>query len=361
MVKVKAPGLSALFLNFSILMFFGAILVFAVPFRDFFVELEGEVQSEVAESAGRSLQMTTSRAMEREWQSLQAAAGLVDLSDADRTRDLANAILVASDAVAWVGVADRSGHVIAASSGQREGEDVSMHRWYREGIVRGTVGSVQTPSLSGQPDAAPGLINMSVPLVDEFGVSRGVLVYSIRIEWLVQYLGEAAEVLGVDFQLRDERGTVVAERLDHVGDDMPANLESLVSLGQEFFRVSRSGASSSSILAVFPEVLVGDAPQFGWALVVRVPAVSPVGDAFGFIGIFRTSVAVLFVLTFAASAVFAALVLHPIERLARDAKAISDGGDIYPVESFTTRESSKLSYALGAMQPILVPSRTRRS
>ncbi|MBF9032497.1 hypothetical protein HKCCE3408_19030 [Rhodobacterales bacterium HKCCE3408] len=352
-MKIKTPGLSALFMNFSLLMFFGAVIVMAFPFRDYFVELEEEVQSEVASSAGRSLQLATSRAVEREWQSLLAAAQLIDISDVEATRSLADAIVDSSDAIGWVGIANRTGRVVAGSSGLREGEDVSMRRWYREGSISSSVGNVYTPSASNVPNAASGLINISTPIIDQFGVARGVVVYSLRIEWLLSYLDEAAGVLDVDYQLRDDRGIIVAEQTNRVGLPMPNNIESLIRLRQEFVRVSYSAHNTISILAIYPDVMVGDVPSFNWTLVVRVPAVASIGDVPGFVSVFRNSLAALFVLTFAGCAIFAALVLHPIERLARDARTISDGGDIYPLESHTSRESSRLSYALGAMQPRL--------
>lgn len=349
------PKLSTTLIGSAIAAFVLALVAVSLPIRTHVGVFERNVQSEGVIRAGRALQLATSRAVEREWDSLNAVARQVSVDDVRQMRGFADAVVRASDGIAWVGVASRSGTVLAGTDRLREGEDVSSRRWFREGLDGGSVGSVFVPESADSPGAAAGLINMSVPVFDSYGTAAGVVAYSMRIDWLTGYMSAAARELGLDFAVRAADGSIVTELGDQIGAPFDRNIADLATVGHNLTRyVSGSGDVPAHVTGVFPNLLAGDLPPFGWDLIVRVPALQGQASLVSFMRKISWSVAGLFLALTIATVVYTLYFIRPIEQLARTAAEIARGEDVYPRENMSSRESVTLSSALAMIQTKLM-------
>ncbi|MGR3272511.1 hypothetical protein [Thalassococcus profundi] len=96
-----------------------------------------------AQSGATALSMVFSNALHREWESLQAVAENVDVSSPASMKSFADAVTEASNRVAWAGVANLHGKVVAGSNRIMEGSDVSEEGWFRKALKGPTVGQIE--------------------------------------------------------------------------------------------------------------------------------------------------------------------------------------------------------------------------
>ncbi|QQA44016.1 cache domain-containing protein [Pelagovum pacificum] len=353
------PKLSITLINFSVVAFVAALAIVFLPVRNYVSEHEYQSQTLVAERAGQALQVAVSRAVEREWRSMSAVARQLDIEDQEGMRNFADTVIRASDAVAWVGVASDDGLIIAGTGGEREGEDVSLRRWFREGLTGGSVGNTFLPDQSDVPGSNSGLVNMSVPVVDDFGNSVGVVVYSLKIAWLTSYMAETADELDVDFMVKSDDGVIVAEYNPILDVEIDRDVSSLSSLGHPITRVLTERNGPPAVVSVIPDLLTAEGmPHFNWNLVVRVPALNGGTSLTGFMSTMAVSIAGIFFAMTMLSVFYALHYLRPIERLAREANAIAEGEEIYPSNDHSSLESARLSKALAILQTRVQALRT---
>ncbi|KAA9008091.1 cache domain-containing protein [Histidinibacterium aquaticum] len=346
------PKLSTTLISSAIVAFVVAVAVVSLPIRSHVGAFERTVQSERVMRAGRALQLALSKTVEREWNSLRAVASQIDMRDPASRRRFAEAVPQASPGVAWVGIASPDGRVLTGSSGFREGEDVREFRWFREGLRFGSVGAVYVPSGgSGMPGAEQGLINMSAPIVDDFGVARGVVAYSLRVDWLSGYMVQAARELGLDISVLDRTGREIISLNELIDAPIDPEITALAEMGHDLTRYVSGGVGGEAhVTGVFPNMLVGEMPHFGWDLVVRVPALQGQTSLTDFMRQVSWTIAALFMALAVGTVLYAIYFLRPIEELSRAAADIAEGGADYPPESLSSRESAALSAALARIQ-----------
>jgi hypothetical protein len=151
------------------------------------------------------------RALDERLRALQLAASLAPLKNpatpvAER-RALLDALLDAAPDLAWIGVTDRDGHVIAAAQSLFENTSVATSPWFR-GAQRGPfAGSVHefaelARELPRRTEDSPRFLDLAVPINDAEGNFLGVLGAHVRWSWA-----------------RDTQRSVVPDtaRRDHLG------------------------------------------------------------------------------------------------------------------------------------------------
>ncbi|KAA9008094.1 cache domain-containing protein [Histidinibacterium aquaticum] len=346
-MRVKTPpNLTRIALAGLGLLFLATVFVVLVPLRSQVIAYERTLQAETLTRSGSALRLTVSRAVEREWDSISAVAREIDPEDPRSRQSFVDAAARASQGVAWAGYIGVGGIVEEGSGGQYEGADVSGQSWFRSGLTGGSVSRVQRMGPEG--GSANGYVNLSAPVRDDSGEVRGVLVYSLGLNWLRGVMTSAADELQVDMAVVDRTGSLVLSRLGE--GPLETRAAEIARLGSPVERLEEGSDGERYLLRAFPEFIVGDMPPFDWSLVVEVPA-APAGAGLGpFLATLQWSGVALLSIVAAAAALFVSVFLRPVIRLAREAERIARGEDLYPTENRSSEESQRLSSALPLIQ-----------
>lgn len=349
---LSAPHIGTAFISASLIFGLIAVVVILGPIAGYGRAFQSQVQTENAMRGARALEVAVGRAIEREWDSLQAVAGNADPRDVEAIRGYANAVLSAGGRIAWVGFADRSGIIRAGAKGTREGEDVGTRRWFREGLQGGSVGNVYKPSAqrAGSETDAETLVNMSTPVRSASGQAVGVFVYSLRMAWLSEYLRKTAEELELDAFILDRDGDIIAERRDEGSAPLAAGTIRTLQLNRPHAEVQTGPGNAREVFAVIPNMGTDGMPALNWSVVVRLPAAAP-GSAAKTLSIaVLSSLVALFALLVIFVFIFNRHFLSPIAKLADISKEVADGNDVYPEEFHSSYESARLSHSLSRIQ-----------
>lgn len=350
--RLAPPRLGTAFISATLILGILAALVVIGPVVRYSRTFQTEVQSENALRGALALKAAVSRAIEREWDSLRAVADGASEGDLAEMRGFANAVLNAGGRIAWAGFADTSGIIRVGSRGAREGEDVGARRWFREGLAGGSIGNVYRAAQQrpGAASDAETFVNLSIPVRAPDGETRGVFVYSLRMQWIADYLSTTAEELELDAFILNRDGEIVAERRAAPDSDLPTRLVPSLQLNRTHAVVLPTPGGADQVLAVVPEIGTAAMPALHWSLLVRQPAIGP-GSASGSL---TTSVLIslllLCALLAACATIFNRHFLAPFARLATISDAIADDREVYPEEFRSTRESASLSRSLSRIQ-----------
>lgn len=348
-MRPAPPTLTRTLLAFAGIILLASAGFVILPLRGQLGTYESSLQEQVLDRGGRALQLTVSRIVEREWDSLGAIASALDPSSSSGTRNFVDAAERASEAVVWAGYAAPWGVIQAGSGRQREGEDVSRASWFQQGRRTSRVGSVHAPRAEEIDGGASQLVTLAAPVEDPSLDGSGVVAYSLGLDWLSELMSRSAEELGVDFAVVDGSGRVILSRTSDAGP-LPEGIGQLASLGEPVTRRIEAEDGDDQLLRIYPDLLIGDLPDFDWRLVVRSPAVPGNSGMRAFISSLRWSGAGFLLLLAAVIVIYSRFFLQPLERLARDADRIAGGEDVYPSESISSRESLTLSSALARIQ-----------
>lgn len=295
------------------------------------------------------------RTLERDWRDLQGLAQRLQVTEPDQLGALLTGASGDGSRISWLGYADLSGTVIAATEGLLVGQDVSERPWFRGGLSGGFAGDVHDAVLlanllrSGEGEPLR-FIDLALPVTDANGDPAGVLGLHINANWLTAELVESARIYGLNFYLLNPAGEISA-----------SSVESLPSTGElQILRAAQTGIASAGrerwpdgrdyFSSLVPQVIYGDLPNFGWRMVGRLEASSLTfgvdlirnGAHWALLGM----IAIIGLLTL----LFLRSVATPISRLAASAERISDGSQEYPASSYATREAAQLSMALMRLQ-----------
>lgn len=295
-------------------------------------------------------------ALKREWGSLHAVADNITSATKTEIDDFMDAVPQTGGRVAWAGVADLDGRILSGSNRSREGEDVSERRWFREGLRHSSVGNVYASENLDQS-----VLNLSTPVWNsETDEVEGVLVYSLRMDWVANFLTLAREQLKIDVVVQNREGQTLVDTRD-VARDLPDAALAQAKLGGDLAGNFYMLDQTDGIYAFTPRFVSDELPDFGW----RVFAVLDTSNLVNVMPqLLRTSVVAV---TIAASFVLivtlivARIVLRPLEDLAMTAAAMAEGDFNYPVESRTSREAITLSQALTRIQGTLALHQTLKS
>ncbi|MZR12217.1 HAMP domain-containing protein [Maritimibacter sp. DP07] len=324
-------------------------IVLAVPTKSKLENLEFQAQSRAAQHAANSMKVSVSALLAREWQSLGSFSELVDVKDHDSARRVTNAAQRASPGILWAGVAGLDGVVIAGTDGVREGEDVIERKWFQVGLHGRRIGNVYAPHDSRRSDGEDRRFNMSRPILDAAGRTVGVAVYTIRFDWIATHLAESARALDVELAVLDQKGNPLLAFEGFEDDPVATELAGFSYLGAE--RAARSTSRKSNHVGAYvPALVEGDVPEFGWSMIVRLPAIPP--DSI--LGVAWNSLLVIglgaFLIIGVVAYLFAAHFLRPLIALIDTADDIASGREAYPEESDSSHEAMVLSRALARVQ-----------
>lgn len=344
------PPLTRTLLGFCVAIVLVVAIFVLLPLRGGLGDYEAGLQEKSLDRGSRALQLTVSRVLEREWDSLGAVARELDPTASSGTRNFVDAAARASEAIVWAGYAAPWGIIQAGSARQREGEDVSDEEWFLQGRQAGRVGSAHAPRSTEIDGGASRLISLAAPVEDDELDGSGVLTYSIGLDWLSDLMSQSAEDLGIDFAVVDGGGRIILSHTTALTGPMPGNIGNLAALGEPLSRRVEGSDGSEQLLKVYPDFLVGDLPDFGWRLVVRTAAAPGQSGLRSFVASLGWSVTGFLVLLAVAVIAYSRFYLHPLERLAREADRIAGGEEFYPSESSSSRESLTLSSALARIQ-----------
>lgn len=295
------------------------------------------------------------RTLLRDWRDLQSLAARIPEMDPDQLGALLTGASGDGSRISWLGYADISGNVVAATDGLLVGQDVSQRPWYRGGLSGGFAGDVHDAVLlanllGGDGDEPLRFIDLALPVMDPNGNPAGVLGLHINADWLTEELRESARIYGLDFYLLNPAGEISASS---TGEALTAGELQILRAAQTGIETGGreqwpDGQDYFSFLV--PQVTSGDLPNFGWRMVGRLEA----GQlAFG-IDLLRNGAHWALLAMIAAigllTVLFVRAVAAPISRLAESAERISEGSEEYPANSRVTREAAQLSLALTRLQ-----------
>lgn len=295
------------------------------------------------------------RTLERDWRDLTSLTERVDGLNPEQLTYLMTGASGDGSRISWVGYADLSGQVIAATDGLLVGQDVSERPWYRNGLSGGFAGDVHdavllAQLLGGEGDEPLRFIDLAKPVTNANGDLVGVVGMHINATWLTKHLRETSDTFGIDLYLINPSGDISASS----ADEAPGTAE-LQILGAAQTGVQSAGRETwpdgqEYFSALVPEVSYGDLPNFGWRMVGRLDA-----DRLD-IGVDLIRNGALYALGVAVSliglltALVARAVRTPFAQLAASAQRIADGSQEYPPSFHVTREAALLSAALTRLQ-----------
>lgn len=353
----RLPSLSTAlfaFVTFFALVGFAAMALLAERRLE---SVESGVQSESVYLRGEALRMNFAKALGREWKSVKAVAGTLRMHSIDAARPRLTAISRISDSIAWAGIADASGKLVASSRPLLEGQDVSGSLWFRRGLGGNFIGAAEADDrlarlVPAETDGPVQYLDLSVAIHDDEGRAEGVLIYRLNVAWVQNYLVESAEVLDLDLFMVDGRGRVLFEHTEEFDQPLSPRARQVVASGQQgTFRVAQD-ADHDAFLALLPKVVTGEMASLDWRLVARVPTRIA---GFG-LGSFVLSADILWLLLgfgtalLLGTALFSRYFLRPLRVLSREAQAIAEGRDTYPAEQHSSREAETLASAIVRIQ-----------
>ncbi len=350
---VTLPGALLGLVLIGILIFGGATYVVVRNYGGTFQE--SALREAVAQrTAGASLAFA--RALEQDWQNLEAIASDIARLDAEALGAVLDATAGPDQRISWAGFARPDGSVVVASGDMLQGADVSARPWFQRGLQGDFAGdlheAVLLADLMSDRDAAPPrFLDLSTSVDGPTGRLAGVLGFHINASWAENYLSDMADTLGIDLALVNSSGEVVIGTFPA----MTARL-GLPSLGAASSGVAGSGYEVwpdgiRYFTAVTPSVTYGELPSFGWRLVGRIDPQSFSSTAGGNL-VRRSAIASLFAgsLFLLAGVLFNRLYLRPIGSLARNAERIAEGHGDYPLEIRSSAEIYRLSASLARLE-----------
>lgn len=312
---------------------------------------EALAEAVIARAAG--VELDFSRELHEDWRNLRLIAEEMTSSGQQTVRTALDVVVSSTDHISWAGLTSRDGVILIGSGGMLEGGDVSARPWFVNGLEGDFAGDVHPAGLFEEQlpadgDAPRRFLDMSTPVRGASGVVEGVLGFHIDHRWVQDYLTETAHAVGLDVYIIDRQGNVVV-RTD--GTNQPIE-------GLQSYRSAMTGASQTGIetwsdgriyfTKVVPAVGYRDLPAFGWSMIARISNDAfPISD---FTGVFVVYLMTLGITLAALTALFIIVFVRPFRRLAKSARAVMRGEDVYPYEAKSTSEASVLSAAIARLQ-----------
>lgn len=338
---VRAVALSAILAAAG-----GAVLLVATV-QQYTGQTETAAQTKVADQAAKALQFTATSLLQREWDAMSTIAPRLAASSYPDLTSVMTSIEQVSDAVSWAGLASVSGEIIAGSNGLHEGTNVAQQDWFSAGLQEG---GVHVDLRNDDAGANAGLISLSIPTTTAEGVTTGVLIYTIPASWLDEVISEGANRLDVDYAVVSRDGQVVLENQSLVQAPLNTQTLRLVAGGDRSAEVVTSTQDGAYVVSMLASVIEGTVPNFGWGIVVRLPAFSSPSTFVDTLIEMRKVVLGLVAMILACATFFAVSFLMPIQRLATMSKQIAEGKKVYPGDHATSREAAEISDALARIQ-----------
>ncbi|MFD2646302.1 cache domain-containing protein [Devosia albogilva] len=298
-----------------------------------------------------------SRSLFEEWQRVERAAERVS---GEFEPALAEATIVGLepniDKFSWIGIADRSGTVLAASGGMLEGENVAQRPWFQQGLAGPFAGDVHeavllAKLLESNNDDPIRFVDFSAPIRDERGQVAGVLGAHVNWEWVEQLATEAAGRLQLDAFILNRAGTIILQTDPSVSDVSGLRSFRAASLGVETTENEVWPDGETYFATTLPQFSYQSLPSFGWSMVARLDPTYVQGAETTFRTQMLTMAAAVFLLMLVAFGVIAAILLRPLRSLAENFLQLARGEPTpYVREHRRFAEATILSDAIALLQ-----------
>ncbi|MEI4486381.1 cache and HAMP domain-containing protein [Frigidibacter sp. MR17.14] len=327
----------------------GAIVV--ARYQDGFLRA---ARAEATIRGGEAVALVLRNAMMREWSSLDAVSKNVRINSSSGLQNFTDAVVASGGQIAWAGVADVHGWLLAGSHRVGEGRDVSDEDWFKAAITRPSLSDVHRHRFGDNPEP---VLDMSRGIYDADGFLTGVVVYKLRLSWLQKMLVETSADLGLDSFLVTRSGEVPAQAALH--STAPPSSQAIATAARGISRDYGYSHQNGEELfnASVPGVFGEDLPLH-WSLIVRspaqisaaVPGMTATQTVLALIGIGLAMVLVLVLIIRRTT--------RPIEQLVASARKLAVGEIDYPLASRTSRDALELGAALAQLQTRLLRLRS---
>jgi len=356
LAKSRLPSLTLITIGFMLVcLLVGAAIVFNVV-NDKVRSFQELSLRTAVETRARGVQTAFAASLYREWANLEILAKSLSVTEPANIQDDLSTLVGTGQIISWAGYAGSDGRVQVASNGLLRGEDVSTRPWFQQGLQGDFAGDAheavllasKLPALeNGEPLR---FLDMAKPIAGADQTVAGVLGLHLNLEWAKTYVKELSNALNVGVFIVNPEGTAVisSEEQSLLNMDLP-------SLGR-----ARTGATGVSLevwpdgknyfVATLPEASYRTLPKFGWSIVARIDAnaISEPASSFSSQLLFNLAMLCLFLLVL--TSLFIISFIRPFHHLANSAKAVADGEDVYPYESYRTSELATIGSAISRMQ-----------
>jgi hypothetical protein len=358
MVKSKsasrAPSLASITASFVFLsVVVGAVLVF-IAIDDRVRAFQAASLRTAVETRAKGLQTAFAQSLYREWINLEPLAVALSTGDARQVQDDLTNLVGRGEVISWAGYARNDGTVEVASNGLLVGASVASRPWFQSGLKGSFAGDAHEAVLlaSKLPQLQGGeplrFLDMATPIAGVGDATAGVLGVHLNLEWAKTQIRQLSEALDIDAVIVNPEGKAVISSIE--GEVSNLDLAS--------FRRARAGATGVGLeswpdgkyyyAATLPEATYLTLPKFGWSIIARISAdaISQPAKSFSTGLIFNLLLYGLLLLTL----LFIVAFIQPFHHLAKNAKSIADGEDVYPYESSRTYELATIGGSLAKLQ-----------
>lgn len=265
---------------------------------------------------------------------------------------------------AWIGVADITGTVQAATADMLAGQNVAQRPWFSEGLTHNYVGDVHKAvlleKLLGQTGAEPlRFIDFASPVIGVDGQTRAVVAAHVKWDWIHDLISNLRQH---NSSASDLEILILSQQqewlhpFEHIGRlDVPAKLPPA---GQPTIVPWQGKRRYVTAVAKVNDGLNSQSNSLGWQIVLRQPvhsALKPVAELNRHLLLFCLAAMVLGMLL---AYWLATLFSRPVEQLAKTARKVAKGDENvdFAVRS-SLREVRYLAKALRSMTAKLARKR----
>ncbi|MEZ0167456.1 cache domain-containing protein [Microvirga sp. TS319] len=306
------------------------------------------------------------RQMYRLWQDVEGMSRIANMGDPEEARRQLTLLSSVDRRYTWIGVADVTGKVIAASQGMLEGASVAERPWFRRGLNGPAATDVHEALLlekllPATPEPRR-FVDFSAPIKNAQAGTTGVI--GAHFDWALVKDGlHAFRGQGVELLLVSRDRAVLSGPSNLEGTTLSVGSAVAAGQGASISLRERWGDGKNYMTVVVP-VVWEDMPGFGWSVIVRADTntvLDPIRSiARAFWTILGAGVLVGLVLLY----LFAAWLAKPLQRLVTAGEALASGrSDQPPHDETRYEEATRLSAALVRLQTHSVrpyqPSRTK--
>ncbi|MEY4754751.1 MAG: hypothetical protein RJA44_2426 [Pseudomonadota bacterium] len=256
----------------------------------------------------------------------QLASGLLEAPD---LRDQLVSMEKLLPELAWIGITDSKGVVLAASHRLLEGRDVHDLAWFQAGMQAPWIGEAHPARLLARQlpperDGTPArLIDLAAPIHDTYGGIIGVVGAHVYWSWVEdighQLFSDTLRHAGMEATLLDSQQRVLIGPIELRGQPLQIDgLTTLLQSGQP--QVLRWPDGRRYLTTRAPLLTPDRQPMLGWAMLVRQDIDAAYASAD------RLAMALLLICV-CAGLIFAALSWRLADRLARPIQALADTAD----------------------------------
>lgn len=237
--------------------------------------LQREAERMVAESLrsrGELAAELLARRLHATWQVVNEYAKTAGVKTPEQAQRDFTVVESLDERIAWIGMANVEGRVLAASRGMLEGADVSQRPWFRRGLGGPFAGDVHEALLLAKllaKDNEPiRFIDFAAPVSGKDAATDGVIGVHIRWDWLRDQLAGISG-RGVDILLVSREGRVLYGPGDMEGKLLGAGIGVAAGQAHTVVRPASWPDGRDYMTAIIPGVSYRDLPSFGWSVIVR--------------------------------------------------------------------------------------------